>query len=472
VTYQTETVRSHRVWWDACLPALDACSIVSSLAVVRIAYKGTMEDATFHLALVATIIFLIIAQITGLHRHPRPSTIDRELASIASTWALTVVVLAMISLATRSGEVYARSELFSWFIAAPITIGLGRMSARVVQFGAIYQRVGTRRVAIAGYNGLGQKVASELRTHSTLGWLMDGFYDDREVIREQIAGNVQDSSSKISGDLNALIRKARAGEIDTVLVTLPMRAETRIRDVLRQLSDSTVSVYVVPDIFVFDLLHSRWTHIGHLSAVSIFENPLDGIDGFAKRSTDVLLATLALLVAAIPMLLIALAIKLTSPGPVFFRQKRYGLDGRAIRVWKFRSMRTCDDGAVVKQATKGDARITPLGAILRKTSLDELPQLFNVLVGSMSLVGPRPHAAAHNEEYRRQIQGYMLRHKVKPGITGLAQVNGCRGETDTLEKMERRVELDHQYIRGWSLWLDIKILLRTLVVAWRQPEAY
>lgn len=172
------------------------------------------------------------------------------------------------------------------------------------------------------------------------------------------------------------------------------------------------------------------------------------------------------------MTCIAAAVKITSPGPVFFRQRRNGLDGREIRIWKFRSMSTCDDGATVKQATKSDSRITPLGAFLRKTSLDELPQLFNVIDGSMSLVGPRPHATAHNEEYRQQIQGYMLRHKVKPGITGLAQVSGCRGETDTLEKMERRVEFDHQYIRRWSLWLDVKILFRTLLVAWRQPEAY
>jgi len=472
VTNQSGSVRSHRVWWDACLPALDACSIVSALAVVRLAFNGEMEDATFQLALVATIIFMVIAQITGLHRQPKASTLDREFVSVASTWSLTILTIAVLSLATRSGELYPRSELFSWFVVAPITIGMCRMSARVLQRGAIRQGMGTRRVAIAGFNKLGQKVAAELQSNETLGWCVTGFYDDRVSNRDQPTEGEKAITTQLTGDLESMIRKARAGEIDTVLVTLPMRAETRIREVLRHLSDSTVSVYIVPDIFVFDLLHSRWTHIGQLSAVSIFENPLDGIDGFAKRLTDVLIASSALLVAAIPMAFIAFAVKLTSPGPVFFRQRRYGLDGREIRVWKFRSMRACDDGATVKQATKGDSRITPLGGFLRKTSLDELPQLFNVLDGSMSLVGPRPHASAHNEEYRQQIQGYMLRHKVKPGITGLAQVSGCRGETDTLEKMERRVEFDHQYIRGWSLWLDIKILFRTLRVAWRQPEAY
>ncbi len=257
-----------------------------------------------------------------------------------------------------------------------------------------------------------------------------------------------------------------------MLITLPMRAEQRIKFILDGLSDTTASVYIVPDFFVFELLHSRWTNMGGLPAVSVFENPLFGVDGMSKRVADLVIATTALFVAAIPMMLIAVAVKLSSPGPVFFRQKRYGLDGREIQVWKFRSMRTCDNGSVVKQAVKGDPRITRVGAILRKTRLDELPQLFNVIDGSMSLVGPRPHATAHNEQYRKLIRGYMLRHKIKPGITGLAQVEGCRGETETLEKMERRVQWDHHYIRTWSLWLDLKTLFRTVFVVWKQEQAY
>ncbi len=256
------------------------------------------------------------------------------------------------------------------------------------------------------------------------------------------------------------------------MITLPMRAEKRIRFILDQLSDSTASVYIVPDFFVFELLHSQWTNVGGLPAVSVFENPLFGVDGVVKRTADIAIAISAVAIAAIPMAIIAIGVKISSPGPVFFRQKRYGLDGREILVWKFRSMRTCDNGPVVKQATKHDPRITKIGAILRRTSLDELPQLFNVLEGTMSLVGPRPHASAHNEQYRSLIRGYMLRHKVKPGITGLAQVNGCRGETETLDKMQARVDWDHRYIRSWSLWLDIKILVQTVMVVLKQDEAY
>ncbi|MEE2642384.1 MAG: undecaprenyl-phosphate glucose phosphotransferase [Planctomycetota bacterium] len=251
-----------------------------------------------------------------------------------------------------------------------------------------------------------------------------------------------------------------------------MRAETRINDILQKLGDTTASVYIVPNFFVFRLLHSRWSDVNGLPVVSLIESPIYGVDGITKRIADIVLAFIGLLFACLPMLLIALLIKLTSRGPVFFRQKRYGLDGREILVWKFRSMTVTENGEKVTQATRNDSRVTVVGRFIRKTSLDELPQFFNVLMGSMSMVGPRPHATAHNEEYRGLIDGYMLRHKIKPGITGLAQVNGCRGETDTIEKMEKRVEYDHRYIREWSFWLDIQILFKTFSTLLGNKNAY
>ncbi len=241
---------------------------------------------------------------------------------------------------------------------------------------------------------------------------------------------------------------------------------------LDRLGDTTVSVYVVPDFFVFQLLHSRWSDILGLPVVSVFENPFYGIDGLAKRLSDICWGSILLLLAAVPMAVIAVLVKLGSPGPIFFRQRRYGLDGQEIRVWKFRTMTVCEDGPQAVQATRHDPRVTRLGAILRNTSLDELPQLFNVLEGSMSLVGPRPHPDALNEAFRTRIGGYMLRHKVKPGITGLAQVNGWRGETDTAEKMQKRIEFDHRYIREWSLWLDVAILAKTVLVVLSRKNAY
>jgi putative colanic acid biosynthesis UDP-glucose lipid carrier transferase len=219
---------------------------------------------------------------------------------------------------------------------------------------------------------------------------------------------------------------------------------------------------MVPDLFVFDLFHANWSSVAGMPVVSVYEDPFFGIEGGIKRLEDVLLGSLILLMVSPLMLLIALGVKLTSPGPVLFKQRRYGLNGQVVEVWKFRSMTVCDDGDRVVQAKKNDARVTPFGAFLRRTSLDELPQFINVLQGQMSIVGPRPHAVAHNEEYRNMIQGYMLRHKVKPGITGWAQVNGWRGETDTLDKMQSRVDCDLAYVRNWSLWLDIKIIIKTV----------
>ncbi|MCL4151663.1 UNVERIFIED_CONTAM: hypothetical protein GTU68_031720 [Idotea baltica] len=251
-----------------------------------------------------------------------------------------------------------------------------------------------------------------------------------------------------------------------------MSAEQRIKQVAEQLADTTASVYIVPDIFTFNLLNSRWVDFQGITAISIYETPFAGLNSIVKRIEDVVLSSIILVLISLPMLLIALGIKLTSKGPVFFKQSRYGVDGEPIKVWKFRSMTVTEDGDKVVQATQGDSRITPFGGFLRRTSLDELPQFFNSLGGSMSIVGPRPHAVAHNEEYRQKIQGYMLRHKVKPGITGLAQINGFRGETDTLDKMEGRVRYDLRYIQTWSLSLDLKIIFLTIFKGFKHDNAY
>jgi putative colanic acid biosynthesis UDP-glucose lipid carrier transferase len=204
----------------------------------------------------------------------------------------------------------------------------------------------------------------------------------------------------------------------------------------------------------------------------VYESPFDGVSGWLKRTEDLALGALFLVVAAIPMALTAIAIKMTSSGSILFKQKRYGLNGRVVEVWKFRTMYTSEDGALVRQAYHGDQRVTRLGSFLRTNSLDELPQLLNVLSGQLSLVGPRPHAVAHNEQYRRLVHGYMLRHKIKPGITGWAQVNGWRGETDTTEKMQKRVDHDLAYLQNWSLWLDMKILVLTIGAVFSRKNAY
>jgi len=211
-------------------------------------------------------------------------------------------------------------------------------------------------------------------------------------------------------------------------------------------------------------------HVGGLPVLAVCETPFYGVNGIVKRVSDIVLATLILILIAPLLAAIALAVKLSSPGPAIFRQRRYGLNGQEVVVYKFRSMTVAEDGAVVRQATKNDARVTRLGAFMRRTSLDELPQFVNVIQGRMSIVGPRPHAVAHNEMYRKLIKSYMIRHKVRPGITGWAQVNGLRGETETVEKMRARIEYDLDYLRNWSLGLDLKIIWQTIFVVFKRPD--
>jgi putative colanic acid biosynthesis UDP-glucose lipid carrier transferase len=454
---------------DALYRLVDAGAILLGLVLVQTFTHWQPTARNELIGAAAVIAFLLIAEVTGVYRSWRGISTDREILCAWLTWSMTLVVLLSIGYIARYTHDIPRRSLVLWALSTPILIGAARILLRAIRRAFHRLNFGTQGFAIVGVNELALQLAKNVEGQTESGLKFLGFYDDRP---EDRVGKLPQDLGHHLGTIQDLVDAARAGSVQAIYITFPMRAEDRIREVLDRLSDTTASVYIVPDFFVFELLHSRWTSIGGLPVVSIFENPFYGADGMLKRAFDFVAATLLLTVLAVPMACIALAIKLTSKGPVFFRQKRYGLDGQEIRVWKFRSMTVCENGPVIQQATKTDARITPLGGILRKTSLDELPQLFNVIEGTMSLVGPRPHASAHNEIYRQQIRGYMLRHKVKPGITGLAQVNGWRGETDTLEKMEKRIECDHQYIREWSLWLDLRILFKTAFVVFSRQNAY
>jgi putative colanic acid biosysnthesis UDP-glucose lipid carrier transferase len=439
---------------------------------VRFAIGQTDETGLPELLTISAatiLLFHFVAELTGLYRSWRGTRLRREIGCVILSWCYTVPVLLGIGLVTQHNAVYSYESKLIWMLTTPAAMVAVRVVLRKIQQRLRARGFNIRRYAICGVNELGVQLARNVERAPEMGLRLAGFYDDRPLDRTtELPSQV---GSRI-GNLEELVSRARRGDLDIIYITFPMRAEERIRNVLAKLADTTCSVYIVPDFFVFELLHARWTNVNGLPAVSVFENPLYGVAGLAKRTMDVVFGSLLLAIAALPMLVIAGVIKLTSTGPVFFRQRRYGLDGREILVWKFRTMTCCDDGNNVQQATRNDSRITKIGALLRRTSIDELPQLFNVVEGSMSLVGPRPHATAHNEQYRSLIDGYMLRHKVKPGITGLAQVSGYRGETETLDKMERRVACDHQYIREWSMWMDARILVKTLGVVLKQGNAY
>lgn len=427
------------------------------------------SQSSFVTCLLACGIFAIAAEFFGLYQSWQSTSVLSQTRSMLITLLTTLLILIAVGYYSRSTTELNGLALVTWFSYVPLLAITGRCGLRCALTWFNESGINSRKYAIVGANELGLHLAQSISASPDLGLKFVGFYDDRPRSRTMA---MPAEYATWLGDVQELVDDAKRLEIETVFVALPMRAELRIRQLIHSLADAAISVYVVPDLFVFQLLHSRWTDVQGIPVVSVYENPLYGVDGFLKRAFDLAMATVVLCLVAIPMLVIAGLIKATSRGPVFFRQRRYGLDGREFYVWKFRSMTVCEDGAHVQQATQNDHRVTAIGAILRKTSLDELPQLFNVLQGTMSLVGPRPHATAHNELYRTQIQGYMLRHKIKPGITGLAQVNGCRGETETLDKMEQRVQFDHQYIREWSLWLDVSILLQTIKIVFSRQNAY
>ncbi len=356
-----------------------------------------------------------------------------------------------------------------WMLVTPVAMWLAHRIVRKLLPRLLLLEGGRRRAIIVGAGHLGTELRGLLVNDIALGVDVAGFFDDRAIERTELT-----DPGKLLGRLDDIPEYVKAGgnNIDLVYITLPMAAQPRTLQLLDELRDTTASVYFVPDIFVSDLIQARIDHIHGMPIVALTESPTLGVSGIGKRISDIVIASLILLLIWPLLLILAVGVKLSSPGPVIFKQRRYGLDGQEILVYKFRSMRVCDDGAVIRQAGRCDPRITRFGAFIRRTSLDELPQFINVLQGRMSVVGPRPHAVAHNEEYRKLIKGYMLRHKVKPGITGWAQVNGLRGETETLDKMRTRVQYDIDYMRNWSLMFDLMIIAKTLVVVWRDQNAY
>jgi putative colanic acid biosysnthesis UDP-glucose lipid carrier transferase len=417
----------------------------------------------------AIITFQVVAEAHGLYRSWQGIPLRREVMTTLVAWVFSIPVLLFLAFVTKTSEGYSRSIALVWFLGASTTLAISRMAMHALMVEFRKRGGNSRSVAIAGATEIALSLAKSISEEPYSGMKVVGFYDDRNSDR-RIA--VPEAYGGVVGDLNQLVSDAREGKVDIVYISLPLRAESRINALVRKLGDTTVSAYVIADFFVFDLLHAQWTSVGDIPAVSILDTPFHGLGGWVKRLEDIVVGAMILLLIALPMIAVAIAIKLTSPGPVFFRQKRYGLNGKEIRVLKFRSMKVMEDGPTVKQATKDDPRVTPIGKFIRRTSIDELPQFLQVLTGEMSIVGPRPHAVAHNELYRSKIQGYMLRHKVKPGITGWAQVNGWRGETDTYEKMQKRVDHDLDYIRNWNLFLDIRIIWMTIFGSKTSENAY
>ncbi|MDM3872360.1 undecaprenyl-phosphate glucose phosphotransferase [Porticoccus sp. W117] len=437
-------------------------------------FMHEINQGCFIAGLLATGFFTYIAESMQLYRSWRSGSFSQMMLLTASTWFLVCVLLLGIAFVVKVTEDFSRLAVGYWFTFTLLVLCGWRYVLRVVLRYCRTHDFNTRTAAILGVTESGLRLAADQAKNPHYGIRVIGFYDDRVERREEFSNDYLLASGELPqfGSSADLVDRAKRGEIDIVYIAMPMKAQERISSVLKALSDTTATVHLVPDFFVYNLLHSRWHQVGDTMLLSVHDTPIEGFGGWMKRMEDLLISSLILLLISPLLLLIAAAIKLTSRGPVLFKQTRYGLAGEAINVWKFRSMTVQENGGKVTQATRHDTRITPFGRFLRRTSLDELPQFINVLQGHMSIVGPRPHAVAHNEAYRSVIDGYMLRHKVKPGITGWAQINGWRGETDTVDKMVKRIEFDLQYIRNWSLWLDMKIIAQTVVKGFVNKNAY
>lgn len=385
---------------------------------------------------------------------------------LALGWSATFVITCVLSPSLVPPGVPLRTALLLWFALTPVTLLIGNHYCELALRQWLNRQAVRQRHIVVGATEVGIELQRRLKTNAASGEFL-GYFDYREPGRLPPAARAQ-----WAGMCNELLEFVKLHRVDLIYITLPIAPSPRLSNLVKELRDTTASVFLVPNLLALNPVQPSCSTIQGIPVLSVCDTPFNGTAALSKRIMDVALSLLLLLLASPLLLAIAVRLKCSSPGPVFFKQRRYGLNSEEIYVYKFRTMTVSEDGAVVKQATQNDCRVTPFGRILRRSSLDELPQLWNVLQGNMSLVGPRPHAVVHNEQYRKLIDGYMIRHKVRPGITGLAQVNGFRGETDTLEKMSRRVEYDIEYLNHWSLGLDLKILMRTVSLVIRDRFAY
>ncbi len=436
-----------------------AALLEPTIAVATLIGAHVWYGETFGRPAMALALLVIALTFPGPNRFrdaPLAAGVD-----IATAWLGLVAILLFCAWATKSLRLYEWNVLLLWVLATPLlhwfAVSVGGQLIAVRS-----RRPQARRSAVVvGASALGVKVGAVLPERVGVQTRVLGYFDDRSDERVHPAAR----AARLGG-LTDVARFVHASGAAEVYITLPLGTQPRIVALLESLQGTTASIYFVPDVFGISIIQGRLQDVAGVPVVGICETPFTGTNGLVKRASDLLIASVLLLLLSPLMLVLAAGVRISSPGPAIFKQRRNGLGGEEITVYKFRTMRVLerggDAGATgIRQAIRGDSRVTPFGAFLRRTSLDELPQFLNVLQGRMSIVGPRPHAIAHNEQYRQLIKAYMVRHKVRPGITGWAQVNGHRGETETLEKMKARVEYDLEYLRNWSLGLDLQIIART-----------
>lgn len=379
-------------------------------------------------------------------------------------WIWLVAGLLLIGVLTQSSDNFSRRVLLGWIVSVPLVFFVVHLITRHVLRRVIPALAVQRSAVIVFANSSARMLGERLMQSSSYRLL--GYFDDRD--EERTGGGIP--GVPLLGKARNAPQYIQDHGVEVVFVVLPDSGARRAISVIDELGDTTASLYYVPDFFMFSLLKAEVGEIENVPVLQVAESPFYGVDGLLKQLFDIVFSIFAVIAISPVLIGVAIAVKLSSPGPVLFKQKRYGLNGKRFWVYKFRSMKMNAPDSGTRQATKDDDRITRVGRFIRKTSLDELPQFFNAIKGEMSVVGPRPHTVAHNEHYRKEVRRYMLRHKVKPGVTGWAQVNGLRGETANIERMEERIAYDLEYIRNWSPWLDLKIIFLTVWTIARGDE--
>ncbi len=435
------------------------------LGLYGLFWPDVFDNKSVQIALlvVAVAAFTIFGfRIAGVYKPWARSEIVTECNRIVFGVILVFAGMLILGYLFKVSQLYSRRVILLWLVAWPAVLCFERLIVKKYASSWLAEGEGYKKVVIAGAGMVGANIADWIADNPWSGLKIVGFFDSKDV-------NCNGSAPCL-GRIEDLGRYVRQKNIDVVYVALPMREEEKLHTLLKDMEDSAAQVYFFPDMSIFaHLLGGDVAQVAGQTAIILRSSPFEGISGLVKRLEDIVISSMILLLISPIMIAIAVGIKLSSRGPVMFRQWRYGLGGEPFQIYKFRTMKVIEDGYDFVPATKDDPRVTRLGSFLRKNSLDELPQFINVIQGRMSIVGPRPHAVKMNEEYRKRVPGYMLRHISKPGITGFAQVNGYKGEIQTEEDMEQRIKYDIRYLQNWSLFLDLEIIFKTVFNrAWRQ----
>lgn len=445
--------------------ALDSLGISALGLAIYCAYTRTLSIPSEYVSIliINTLLILTIFPNFGLYYSWRGRNKWQRNASVGSAWLTVLTTLVVLSFAMKNSAVFSRFWFFTWGFSGYLYLVLYRVLFDFILDRLRLKGINRKKILVFGAGEVGKQVSQKLKENYEVGFDIAAFVDDNAQLHETNIGGIPvyspDKVIELLQDCHEL------------WIALPLRAEKRVLEILHQTRHLTAVIRFIPDIFNFRLLNHSITEIASIPIIDINGTPMSATSRILKRIEDIIISLMIVTLISPIILVVAILIKLTSRGPILYKQYRHGWNGKTIKVYKFRSMYYADKD-IFKQATKNDSRITPIGNFIRKTSIDEFPQFLNVLQGRMSIVGPRPHAVSMNEDYKDKVDNYMQRHKVKPGITGWAQVNGLRGETDTIEKMEKRIEYDLYYIQNWSILFDLRIILMTIFKGFIGRNAY